>query len=278
MAKYLYEELNPVLPEGWRANVDYLANDWTPWNPDKLVVHYGGNAVTNAYTGIAREKTVLRIYERSHLSRGWNGIAYNYAIGMSGTLYILRGEQRSGATSGDYEGDGVPENEEARAILFLLGGAQVPTPEALATFRKLWALTPASSQTVIGHRDVKGTTSCPGGYLLDYVHTKQYKEAQPMTTRFSDVPKDHKFYDDIEWMAANDITRGAGNDAFGNPIYKPDAPVTREHMAAFLHRFFTLVTNIDVEGIVGPQGPAGPQGPPGLDGTVDVFVDGDKVA
>ena len=70
MAKYLYEELNPVLPDGWGAKVSYLDHNWAPWKADKLVVHYGGNAVTNAYTGVAREKTVLRIYERSHLSRG----------------------------------------------------------------------------------------------------------------------------------------------------------------------------------------------------------------
>ena len=32
------------------------------------------------------------------------------------------------------------------------------------------------------------------------------------------------------------------------------------------------------EGVPGPQGPRGPQGPAGADGTVEVIVNGDKVA
>lgn len=187
MAEYLFAELNPRTPKNWGAQVDYLSKNWTPWTPDKTVVHYGGNATFagdeerclargfSTYPSIPAEMSVLRIYEQSHLSRGWRGLAYNYAIGQSGTLYLGRAEQSSGATSGDYEGDGIPENEEARAVLFLIGGDQVPSEAALETFRRLWALTPPDQQpVVIGHRDVKGTTRCPGPFLLDWVHEGGY--------------------------------------------------------------------------------------------------------
>ena len=53
--------------------------------------------------------------------------------------------------------------------------------------------------------------------------------------RFTDVPNDNIFHSDIEWLAARGITAGCNppdNDAFC-----PQDPVTREQMAAFLHRF-----------------------------------------
>ncbi len=182
--RYLFGELNPVLPTQWRAQVDYLALDLTPWHPDKTVVHYGGNA---SFAGGPihdpdLERRALRIYEQAHLSRGWTGIAYNYAIGQTGSLYVLRGEQRSGATSGDYENDGIPENEEARAVLFILGGDQEPSPEAIATFHELLELTPESSRTVIGHREVKHNTRCPGPAVMAVVEETRTNEGEPTMT------------------------------------------------------------------------------------------------
>jgi hypothetical protein len=52
--------------------------------------------------------------------------------------------------------------------------------------------------------------------------------------RFDDVPASNTFYDDIEWMAANGITRGCNPPA--NTQYCPDDDVTRGQMAAFMHR------------------------------------------
>ena len=52
--------------------------------------------------------------------------------------------------------------------------------------------------------------------------------------RFEDVPEDHVFHDDIEWIAARGITKGANPPA--NTLYKPNDAVTRGQMAAFLRR------------------------------------------
>ena len=49
--------------------------------------------------------------------------------------------------------------------------------------------------------------------------------------RFADVPFDHTFHPDIEWAA----TRGVANGYSGG-VYRPSGDVSRQAMAAFLHR------------------------------------------
>jgi hypothetical protein len=56
--------------------------------------------------------------------------------------------------------------------------------------------------------------------------------------RFIDVPADHLFYEEIEWMAAAAITRGCNPPV--NDRYCPDDNVTRGQMAAFLARALDL--------------------------------------
>ena len=137
------------------------------WVPDKWVIHYGGNASFGATVpgDPEMEMAALRVYEQSHLSRGWRAIAYNYAVGNSGLIYRLRGENPSGATSGDYEGDGIPENAEARAVLWIGGLGQEPTPAAYDAMRQLILDDP---MLVIAHSDVKAT-NCPGDYWREWI-------------------------------------------------------------------------------------------------------------
>lgn len=49
--------------------------------------------------------------------------------------------------------------------------------------------------------------------------------------QFSDVPPGHPFHDDIDWLADYGITTG-----FGDGTFRPSEPVTRQAMAAFMHR------------------------------------------
>jgi hypothetical protein len=51
------------------------------------------------------------------------------------------------------------------------------------------------------------------------------------TTSFSDVSSGFVFYEDVEWMADEDITRG-----YSDGTFRPAAPVTRQAMAAFIYR------------------------------------------
>ena len=50
--------------------------------------------------------------------------------------------------------------------------------------------------------------------------------------QFPDVPDDHTFHSDIDWLVDNEITTGYPNGNFG-----PEDNVTRGQMAAFLHRY-----------------------------------------
>lgn len=56
----------------------------------------------------------------------------------------------------------------------------------------------------------------------------------PEESPFADVPTDHPFYTEIAWLAENGITTGY---AVGDEVhFRPTAPVSRQAMAAFLHR------------------------------------------
>lgn len=238
----MFEHLEPVAPAEWGARVNY-----DTWNDksskDKWIVHYGGPAVSNYDAGIEREKAVLRAWEKYHIDHnGWRGIAYNYAIGQSGTLYRLRGENRGGHTRGDYEPDGISENTEGRAVVFILGGSQKPSEAALATFAMLWGTDP---MPVIGHRDVAshgvgGTiTACPGTFLHEWVgaegYAALYEELTAIMAYFADVPEGHAFFDEIEALAAAGVSKGSVA-ADGKRYYYPDTAVTRGQLAAFLVR------------------------------------------
>ena len=52
---------------------------------------------------------------------------------------------------------------------------------------------------------------------------------------FTDVPDEHTFHDDIEWMRDADITRGCNPPA--NTLFCPNEFATRGELSAFFHRF-----------------------------------------
>ncbi len=56
--------------------------------------------------------------------------------------------------------------------------------------------------------------------------------AYATTSMFADVPDDHMFVDDINWMKTAGITNGCGDGT----NYCPNGNVTRGQMAAFMHR------------------------------------------
>ena len=169
-----------VSPQEWGAVVDYDTKSWTPWVPDKLVVHWGGSSVrSGAADGVpSEEEAQLRAWEYFHIEvQGWLGIAYNWAIGNSGILYRLRGENRSAATSGDEEPDGIPENHEAIAVVFIIGTGQLASESALATFRLLYQERGLAQgiDRVTRHKD-SAATSCPGEQLSDWVAAGGYAD------------------------------------------------------------------------------------------------------
>lgn len=65
-------------------------------------------------------------------------------------------------------------------------------------------------------------------YFLIVWLSKQIPTAKP---RFSDVPFKHPFYNDIEAMAVQGVARG-----YPDGTFRPDNPVTRAELMAFLRR------------------------------------------
>ena len=63
--------------------------------------------------------------------------------------------------------------------------------------------------------------------------------ADPATSPFSDVGTSHAFFTEIAWLYGQGVTTGQTlpNGTLG---FSPTASVTREAMAAFLHRFTAL--------------------------------------
>jgi hypothetical protein len=145
--------------------------DWVlrPFNPDKVIIHWGGNG--REARGVGEEKQFLRNWQSWHIyGRGWVDIAYAFAVGNTGSSYRLRGYNRSGAQTGDYEGDGIKENHEALAIIWIGGKAGVISPAAFATMNRLVA--EAGFDTLIGHREVIPSKwrDCPGDTWLAWIH------------------------------------------------------------------------------------------------------------
>jgi hypothetical protein len=158
----------------WGSRRSYPDGQLNPWVPDKMVVHWGGGPNHGGVVGagVAAEKSVLRSWQRYHIdTKGWYDIAYNYAVGNTGSIYRLRGENRAGATSGDYENDGIPENHEARAVVWIGGLGQVATPEAIDSMSRIRVA--GGHEVTIGHRDVKGVTTCPGEFWLEWARSQE---------------------------------------------------------------------------------------------------------
>ena len=110
-----------------------------PYKLDKTLIHWGGSGL--AAVGLDAEIARLQNWDRYHLySKGWsNGIAYNVAVGDTGTIFRLRGLNRAGANRGDWEPDGKPENEEALAVVWIGGAKSQPSEAAYQSMEKIIA-------------------------------------------------------------------------------------------------------------------------------------------
>ena len=165
-------------PSEWGATMDY--DSWTdPFTPDDgIALHHGGwgdyPAHQPPYT-FDKEARQLRSWERYHLSKGWRGLAYGWAVGQSGNLYRIRGFNRYGAHLGDIDGDGIANNDEIVPIVFIGSGSRVTLSPAADTavnwlrINIIEATSPKATR-LYGHKEIQPKpTSCPGQYGMQYV-------------------------------------------------------------------------------------------------------------
>ena len=218
---------------GWESTTSYPDGTLLPFKLDKIVIHWGGNTDPDGPDDVAtfrEEADILRSWQRFHMAppREWTDIAYNFAVGNTGLSYRLRGFNRSGATSGDFEGDGIPENEEALALVWIGGTAGTPTVEAYETMgrliREVFAEYGVVPVTV--HSDHKAT-ACPGDEWRAWVDTKGWERFEPP----------------FEWFES--AWTWAENAHIMTEDSDPHKTVTKQEMAAFLRR---TVRHIDKGG------------------------------
>jgi len=190
-------------PSEWGATIDY--DNWNdPFTPDDgIALHHGGSsdypAAQPPYT-TTKEIAQLRSWERYHLSKGWRGIAYGWAVGQTGNLYRLRGWNRYGAHLGDIDGDGIANNVEIVPIIWIASGllhTMSPEAEAAIEWLRTNVIEPASPAAtwLYGHKEIQPKpTSCPGKGGMDYVTTHREVKDMPLTKEDLDKIADAVWY------------------------------------------------------------------------------------
>jgi hypothetical protein len=165
----------------WGSRTVYPDGSKRPWNLDKIVLHWGGS--TDPGDGQDHESAVLRGWQRYHMdTKGWTDIAYGFGFGNSGLVYRCRGFNRQGATSGDYDNDGIKENYEALSFVWIGGlGHGPPSDAAFAALgqaiRDVFADYGEVPVTV--HSDHKAT-ACPGDDIREWVNGKGWRIETPV--------------------------------------------------------------------------------------------------
>lgn len=158
---------------GWGSQQIYDDGTRGRIQPRYIVPHWGG---TTAYVPPAVEADRLRGWQRYHtLSRGMQDIAYNYAIGDSGTIYRCRGLNPGGHTkSTDDTPEGDPYNLASIGVVWI-GGQRAGTPSD-AAFDAMARIIDATGWEVVGHRTAKqqngSSTLCPGDDWLQWITEK----------------------------------------------------------------------------------------------------------
>ena len=190
-----------------------------PFTMDKIVIHWGGS--TNPGSGEVNEAAVLRAWQRNHLAKKphpWTDIAYGFAFGNSSLVYRCRGFNRQAATSGDYDGDGIPENEEAISLVWIGGSGYTPSPGAYASMGRVIRELLAFDSTLIitVHSDHKATR-CPGDLWRQWVAEESWKEGDDMSNGFLRI-----FYKwtpkDLDAMKAAGYWKGVTSYYYGPKV------------------------------------------------------------
>jgi hypothetical protein len=123
-----------------------------------VVVHHSGVEQP------PRGAEAVRAYERHHLAKGWDGIAYNWLVDETGTIFEGRGwGARGGATKG--------WNAKSISVCYTGYGFNQPNATVLKSFKTVVGEAEARFKKplwITTHRR-KSQTTCPGDWLGDWV-------------------------------------------------------------------------------------------------------------
>jgi lysophospholipase L1-like esterase len=159
-----------------------------------------------------------------------------------------------GITTGFQDGTYRPSSPVSRqamaAFLYRLAGEpDVDPPASGPTFSDVGATHPfvaeiewAAAEGIIGGFG-DGTFKPANAVSRQAMAAFMYRMVDPVgftppgTPSFLDVSAGHAFFTEIEWLRSTGITTG-----FDDGTFRPGSPVTRQSMAAFLHRLAPLVS------------------------------------
>lgn len=133
----------------------------------RVTAHYGGNNQGMPDASVSHDRCVslIRAYQRTHMDdRDYHDIAYNMAVCQHGYAFAGRGAGARSAANGTNVG-----NQNYYAVVFLLGGSEVPTPQAKAAFAwcvaALRAADGVATAEINNHRDHGTGTACAGDHV-----------------------------------------------------------------------------------------------------------------
>ena len=161
-----------------------------------VVIHHSG--VERPPRGV----NAVKAYERHHLSKGWDGIAYNWLVDETGTIFEGRGwDARGGATKG--------WNAKSVSICYTGYGYRQPNGSVLESFQTLVG----EAETHFGkplwvttHRR-KSETTCPGDWLGDWVEGGMQSSFKPDVTDWDGIIR---YVQDLKrQVTAKPLRRGA---------------------------------------------------------------------
>jgi hypothetical protein len=157
--------------------------------------------------------------------------------------WMFAAQITSGFPDGTYRPDGSVTRAAMAAFMYRLAGEPEFTPPGEPSFTDVPETDPFFTE-IEWLVDEGITTGFTGGtYRPSAAVTRQAMSAfmyrlagspafiPPGTPSFTDVPVEHVFFAEIEWMADEAITTG-----FTGGTFRPSAAVTRQAMAAFLQR------------------------------------------
>lgn len=226
-----------VSPQGWGARINYDAwrDEYTP--DDSIGLHHGGGGNYVAHQppySFAKETAQLRNWEYYHVVRkGWRGLAYGWALGMTGNVYRIRGWNTYGAHSGDRDADHISNNKEVIPILVIGSGNYVSLSRAAEeTFGYLRHYLEEESGRALrlyGHQELKGiVTTCPGPKLMEYVKAHRNLEGDEVVTRNSKA-------DEGQSALAGNFEKAVAKGVF-SAATQPGGVTFNDELATFLQR------------------------------------------
>ena len=177
-----------------------------PGTPEERI---GGESMAETFTR-------LRGYRDAHLGKGWSDIAYNAAVTQDGTTIELRGlGMEPGANGGE------ASNDEAAAILLMLGSDEDPSDAMIEATNGLLAQLHAGFPTVEyidGHRgSPDADTDCPGDVVQALIDAGTFHYGGEVPPTAAPRPID----------PADAAVIPTGKDALVALIAAPDFPLLR---------------------------------------------------